>query len=235
MVAFNLKKILGSVADALFYSKPPVITTPRKTHLSPEKQQKLENLYRQLLSNKELVTSGKIQFIGLEQIKKRMGASWAGLNTFVYKITEEIIIKHIDKTDLFLGYKDDVYVVIFTQASTEEAKEKMALITDEIRRRLFTLDEEELKRIEIKKSVKQIKTKSFLEGAFPEIIDTGFSDDMLFKQKGQKISELYSEKMDVSAESYKAESSINAQGLSAIYNLNYIYIPLWEVKGYRYN
>jgi hypothetical protein len=229
MPAFNLKKFFSFIPNLFAHkSKQIRYRSTRHSQLASDKQKKLEDLYRQLLNNKNLVASGRIQFVGLEQIKKKMGKKWSGLSAFVYEITEEIISKHIEKTDLFLGYKDDSYAIIFTKASLDEAKEKTIQIATEIQQRLFTLDEAELKKIEVRNTVKKIKVTSFLEGAFPEMPDNGISEDMLFKAKGMDIASSYSDKTNVMADGYRKKTVANREGISE--DLNYMYVPLWEVK-----
>src|SRR5690349_10432325 len=74
---------------------------------SPEKQKEIEALCNRLFKQKSLVTSGRLQLIGLGKIKRRMGKGWTGLQPLVYQIVEDAISKYMVKGDIFLRYKDD--------------------------------------------------------------------------------------------------------------------------------
>lgn len=127
---------------------------------SQQKQEKLKNLCEKLFEQKELITTGKLQLIGLSQVKKTLGKKWPGLQLIVYEITEESISKYLMPKDIFIRYKDDTYVVIFAEAGEGEAQIKATLIAEEIRRRLLESDDEEVRKIEVEESVAVVATSS---------------------------------------------------------------------------
>jgi hypothetical protein len=155
-----------------FGRAPAQVVPRRKNHaLTPEKQAQLQKLCEQLFKKKSLITSGKLQLIGLESVKKRLGKQWAGLAAIVYEITENAIRKHQDKGDIFLRYRDNTYAIIFAYANLETAREKAAAIAEDIRTELFALDEKDLKSLEIREAIKQISA-DFSAGGFPDFLDT---------------------------------------------------------------
>lgn len=132
--------------------------------LSKEKQKKLEEMCEKLFAQKKLLTTGKMQLIGLGKLKKKMGKTWPGLQKIVYETVEDAIAKYMMPGDLFIRYKDDNYVILYGNSSPEEAKIKSALMAEEIRRRLFEHEEEELRNLEIEESVTIVRTENLRSG-----------------------------------------------------------------------
>src|SRR5262249_32222239 len=84
---------------------------------SAEKQKKLEEMCEKLFEQKVLLTTGKMQLIGLSKIKKRLGKTWPGLQKIVYQTVDDAIAKYMSKADIFIRYKDDTYVILFANSS----------------------------------------------------------------------------------------------------------------------
>lgn len=135
-------------------------------------QQEVEALCAELFKKRSLVTSGKLQLIGLEKVKRRLGRRWAAMQQEVYAISEEVIASHLSKGDIHLLHKDDSYLIIFAAASREQGEFTAGAISDEIRERLFATGSEDLREIAIKKHI--VQTKSVLLSGRPlgEILDT---------------------------------------------------------------
>ncbi len=134
-------------------------------------QQELETLCAELLKKRSLVTSGKLQLIGLEKVKRRLGRKWPAMQQEVYAISEDVISMHLSKGDIHLRQKDDIYLIIFANASREQGEFTAGAISDEIRDRLFATGKEDLRGIAIKKHI--VQTQSGLLSGKPlcEILD----------------------------------------------------------------
>ena len=135
-------------------------------------QQELETLCAELFKKRSLVTSGKLQLIGLEKVKRRLGRKWPAMQQEVYAISEEVISTHLSKGDIHLRQKDDTYLIIFAAASREQGELTATAISEEIRERLFATRNEDLRGISIKKHI--VQTKSGLLSGKPlgEILDS---------------------------------------------------------------
>ena len=83
-------------------------------------QQELEYLCAELFKKRSLVTSGKLQLIGLEKVKRSLGAKWPEMQALVYQTTEAVIARHLKKGDIHLRHKEDSYIIIFAKATREE-------------------------------------------------------------------------------------------------------------------
>lgn len=149
----------------------PMFRVRRNPMLSPAKQAELNKLCEQLLRKQELVTSGKLQFLGLSKIKRRLGRKWPGLSRVVYETAEEIINHYLDdRTDFYVRYKEEIYFLIFTEATLEEGQAKATLIAADIRKRLFEMDQKELRDLELRESVSVISHKHMEDLAFCDFL-----------------------------------------------------------------
>lgn len=202
----------------------------KKKKLSDNKQAELEGLYYQLLNKSEYVTSGKLQFLGLDKIKKKLGRKWIGLQSVVYDTAEEVIANNISMDDIHFLYKEDSFVIIFTKSTMDEIKEKVSFIAEEIRQRLFALDDEELKQIEVKQEVKKIETKSFLDSDFPEMLDYIFEQYNPGHSKKRAIKASDIGTIEVDTRHHKANITSYKMTSSQKENLEFTYIPMWDVK-----
>lgn len=220
---------LRRIFSTFFRPKPKLrLHSPKRQGLSAKKQAQLEMLYYQLLSKKEFIASGKLQFLGLENIRKKMGKKWAGLKLVVYETAEAVINETIDKTDLYFSYNEDSYVILFVRSNMEESQAKITHISEEIRHRLFALSEDDLKTLEIKKALQEIPVSSFLDHDFPEILETEFGDiDTVSKNAryGRKLSHI--EMARVNTDDYKPE--LRSSIVKKI-EVDCVYGPLWEVR-----
>lgn len=220
--------------ESLFFWKKPKsspvkeLYTKRQLPLAPAKQAELDALCKQLFKRKELITSGKLQFIGLAKIKKRMGKQWAGLCKIVYDTAEDVIKEFIEKGDVFIRYQDDTYVLIFARASLEEGQLKAQLIAEEIRKRLYSLDEEELRDLEIRKAICEIRTQALIDLDFPDMIDF-ISNDHVEEPVQEEEPDI--EISAVEVETKHARSiNMDTDNIGPRIKLHYSYIPLWDTQ-----
>jgi hypothetical protein len=132
------------------------IHSKRRSTYSPEKQKKLEELCESLFEKKELMTTGKIQFLGLGRVKRKLGKDWDGLRPIVHETVEAALDKFLYSKDLYIRYKDDTYAIIFAKTDPAEAQVKMTLISEEIRRALFEHENENLRELDVDQSVSQV-------------------------------------------------------------------------------
>lgn len=197
--------------------------------LSEKKRAELRSLCQQLLKKKEFIASGKLQFIGLESVKSKMGKRWSGLRLVVYEIVEDTINKYITDNDVYVLYEEDSYLIIFAHASLEEGKQKVAAIADEVRKRLFTLDEEDLRRLELRESTGKIGVQSFLSDDFPELMEEEFQGGWTAGPSAQTGPDK-PVRISVDSESVRARQLKEIPDPLPREMLNCAYMPVWEVK-----
>lgn len=86
----------------------------------------------------------------------------------IYDTAEDVLNQYLDKGDIFIRYKDDTYIIIFAHADAAESRLKAALIAEDIRKRLFALDEDELLDIEIRQAIGEIRHNMLMDASFPD-------------------------------------------------------------------
>lgn len=229
----------------------PMFRVRRSPMLSPEKQAELNKLCEQLLRKQELVTSGKLQFLGLNKIKRRLGKKWPGLSQIVYQTAEEIINHYLDeRTDFFVRYKDEIYFLIFTEATLEEGRAKATLIAADIRKRLFEMDQKELRDLELRESVSIISHKHMEDLAFCDFLGqmadkTGDNPASHPPEKRKKLSKARPSHqhqprkhspplpaidcIEVDAKDCRPGKLMPAKSLLPA-KLEYAYLPIWDMS-----
>lgn len=206
--------------------------------ISPEKREKLQKLCEQLLKHKDFITSGRLQLIGLEAVRKKLGKQWVGLASVVYEIVETVMQEHLDPDDLFVRYKEDTYSIIFARAGLAEGQMKAAAIAQGIRAKLFALDESDLKSLEIREAVKRLQMSIGTGDGFPDFLDAltiGWADDEgpptqddapAPADEAEEGPEIAVQEVETSAYRLRAET-FKPETLAGLHSR---YLPLWDVK-----
>lgn len=196
---------------------------------SLEKQKKLEEMCEKLFERQELVTTGKVQFLGLNKVKKKFGKKWDGLKPLVFETIENVISQYIRPPDIFIRYKEDAYVLLFAHADVNEAQIKAMLITEEIKRQLFSYQEDSLNDLDLENSVSVIKTQNLRKAKdLHTIIGLVVSETENVPPPPPLSTPI---KIDVTMEinPYK-NSTLDKDKAQQEKSLNCVYVPLWDVK-----
>lgn len=133
---------------------------PSGLQSTPEQQRELEALFTRLFTNQSLVTSGRLQMLGFDKIKAKLGDDWPLMQAAIYNIADEVIRTHKTEGDIYLRYRDDTYVLIFPNAGVEEGWARATLIADEIGKRLAQLGNDPLRIIQIEPHVCAVEGKA---------------------------------------------------------------------------
>lgn len=213
------------------------IQTKRGKSLSPEGRAELESLCVELFKKRDMITSGRLQFIGLAKVQKRLGKRWASLSRLVFDTADKVIDEYMGKGDIFIRYKDDTYIIIFAHASIEEGKVKASMISSEIQKRLFEMDEEELRDIEIRKAISKIKTNFVEDVGFTNFLDSFTAEDIPYEEdvllemeENFSFDDIEAPVTDVGAENYKPKSTKQPEEFELPENIHFSYLPLWDVS-----
>ncbi len=79
-----------------------------------------------------IVVSGRVQLVGLAEIKERLGERWEKLSAKVHAIADRIIRRSLAPTDAFERVEDDGYVICFAELNEQEAQIKARAIGRDI-------------------------------------------------------------------------------------------------------
>jgi len=128
----------------------PVYRQKKSRALTPEQRRRLEYLCDKLFERQDLVNSGRLQLLGLGKVKQRFGKHWYGIQNAIYDLCEEVIARHVEPGDIFIRYQEETYILLFPSCSPAQSERKTYAIAEEIKRRLF---EEDIDEIEVKSTV----------------------------------------------------------------------------------
>jgi hypothetical protein len=76
--------------------------------------------------------TGSVQILGLSELQKRYGNRWEEIRHTAYRVAEGAIEHRIGPLDLYLVVNSEHYVILFGNASREEAERKARLIAGDI-------------------------------------------------------------------------------------------------------
>ncbi len=217
--------------DKTSESKPK--SEKKETVLSKEKQRELEKYCEKLFTKKDLIAAGKLQFLGLNLIQKKLGKSWDGLKPIVFQTAEEAIKKYLLPHDIFIRYKEDTYVIIFEKSDPNEALVKARLIVEEIKKQLFDHEEKALRDIEIEETVSVIKTENIktTKNIVESIkFETRPSKTLINKDDKKKVVPPPTIEIDPFEDSNKTDKNSSDNKSDTGNKLNYSYIPLWDTS-----
>jgi PAS domain S-box-containing protein len=82
------------------------------------------------------VVAGKVQLVGLAEVRAAIGDRWPALAERSFQAAENILRKHLSATDVFSRTADDGFLVCFTELGEAEAQFKARTIATEIREKL---------------------------------------------------------------------------------------------------
>ena len=116
---------------------PPAIARPKlKAVVPPDRGDFMTHLREIVAANTGPVQAGRINFIGLEQAKERLGDRWERLAERAHAVARSAIERHLQPGDIFLA-QEDKYVIAFANVDAAEAQVRCRLIASIIERTLF--------------------------------------------------------------------------------------------------
>src|SRR5690606_33996858 len=135
----------------------------------------------------------------------------------------------------YIRYYDSSYIILFAQAGAQEARDKTALMAEEIRKRLFNMEEDELRNIEIARTVAAVRPASLKNSDFLDAFAVDWADTDAADDGAQGVPEGVSlhrlESVDVDTRRHRSvRESVEDVDVSALPDLSYAYLPLWDVR-----
>lgn len=84
-----------------------------------------------------VAVAGKIQMIGLEEVRTALGPRWPALAERVMATAEHVLRRRLEPADTIARTADSAFIISFAKATEEEAAFRAAAIGREIRQRLI--------------------------------------------------------------------------------------------------
>lgn len=91
-----------------------------------------------------IVSASKIHILGLDAIKARLGGKWDRMSDLVHRYFEAAIRREMGPGDTFSSAGELSYLILFRDLTLSEARLKCAVVVEEVCRKLFGDQEEEI-------------------------------------------------------------------------------------------
>lgn len=108
-----------------------------KTEIYIPKLAGMQRRLAKLFANDAVLTGGRLQMIGLAEVRDKLGGKWHRVESAVHALTEEVLKENMGDDDVYLRYGADKYLIIFATKTREAAEVAAASIASAIRERLF--------------------------------------------------------------------------------------------------
>lgn len=87
-------------------------------------------------ANGEFVT-GSVQMLVLTQLKEHFGSQWPHVSGKIHALIQSILNNRLNPSDCYTVFGESTYVIVFASLSTKAASMKVALMAEEVARKLF--------------------------------------------------------------------------------------------------
>lgn len=96
-----------------------------------------ERALRTIFANGNKAPAGRINFLGLDEVRDRLGSRWEALRDRVHRLTRRIVETNLGEDDAFTRCGDLAYVLVFAHLDIDAATVKCAQIAHQIQEALF--------------------------------------------------------------------------------------------------
>ncbi len=131
---FSARESIGNMTDAAEIP-PQAVEAPETKNDCGETFS--EAVAEAMQSESKSLIAGRVQLVGLNEVKKSLGDSWQGMAEKAYEIAEKTIRRHLDPRDILRKDKNGDFVVCFADLSEQEAACKAQLIKHEVGEKLL--------------------------------------------------------------------------------------------------
>jgi GGDEF domain-containing protein len=204
------KGFIHAIRRILFSQDAPAASRP-----AAGRQQEVEALLSQLFAKKSLVTSGRLQLLGFDNVREALGDAWPLARASIYRVADETIRTIKAPEDIFLRYRDDSYVLIFPSAEPAEALARATRIAEEIGRRTEEIGEAVLRLLRVDGHACAVETTKLAGRGLQDIVGALFDTVSLDAADSRATAQ--------------EEAELRAR-LAAPRAPSCAYVPLWDVR-----
>ncbi len=138
----SLKRVLGFVTGPHSQNALPQQPSVKKEAVSPGSNLGADFLKRlnQIHGEQRSILSGKIQLVGLEKIRDRLGPDWPRNAEKAQVIANHCIRRSLSADDIYVRYDELRFLIVFANLSRDQAQVKCLRIAEEIGQRLLGED-----------------------------------------------------------------------------------------------
>lgn len=178
-------------------------------------------------SQQNLISSaGKIHLLDLGALKERLGSKWERMSQHVQMFFEAAIRRSLKPGDTFCRFEELTYLVMFRELSPEEAELKCAAISEEVCRRLFGENGEQ---VSLRNLVAHVGLATVPSGA-----EQNAALNTLLEQKGKEV--VITSGRDANSPGPRTERTFRLMSGGAPLGrrsiapreLTFVYRPIWD-------
>lgn len=119
---------------------------------------------KELLARQQVLIGGKIQIVDIGKIRDHLGERWTSARSRIHRIIENILDQRLTKHDLYARYEDLHYVIVFGDATADEAALKCTLLTKEILAKVLGSETVDDKTLEFRTAVATLNGTTAADG-----------------------------------------------------------------------
>lgn len=128
-----------------------------------------------IASARDFIAAGKIQILNIEPVVEHFGDKWPDIKERAHRIIGQVLDNHLSERDIWRRHEEFIYVVVFANMRAEEARGRMALISEDIREKLVG-EEPSLAKLNLQSATYNVDGEVVLsdyaaDDAIAEIID----------------------------------------------------------------
>ncbi len=128
---------------------------PRSANAGLTDEQQFEETLRNLISKNSALAAGRIQFLNLAKLRKKLGNRWDKVSERIHAITQRVLDANLSEKDCYTVVGDSAYLIVFDDLSEEEAKVKSIFLARTILTRLLG-ESADFEALELRTAVKQL-------------------------------------------------------------------------------
>lgn len=130
----NMKSALRWLGDFLFGEEQvsQQVRATRPARPQPAGIVGMRNVSGLMNIDRNKLTAGSLQLIGLNAIRNRLGDNWQRLSVGIHRLVESVLQRRLDVTDAYYRVDEESYLVLFTRLQRTEAEFKATVISKEI-------------------------------------------------------------------------------------------------------
>ncbi len=135
------QRVLEFIESLPLWSQP---SESKEREALRDERQRLSDVKSRLLdilSNEALISTGRVQIIGLETLKEKLGDKWEGHRDFVHSSLRAILRRRLSPSDVFFQHEGDDYVIVFASLGLAAARLVCAGVIQELNTMLLGSEE----------------------------------------------------------------------------------------------
>ena len=130
-----LEKLLTNLlynVDTKKTPKKPAVRSTASSVAMFEQGQGLEQKLVKILSHSAIINTGRVQLLGLDKIKRKIGDKWPDLRENILSTLHQIVDQRISDEDAYFSKNDEEHIIVFAHLSEDRARLVCAKILQEL-------------------------------------------------------------------------------------------------------